>query len=509
VASRPRCLVLISTTAWPRYVTLSFVLASPALMPRSQSPAGPRAATAAGLAASAAGNVVQRSPSPTLRKRNPAEADTLLGKGHAEVSALKAELKAARKATTLFRSPIKTISIFGQIVFGWLYSSISFLLSHKLISYSLVAVVVSSLVVVLIAGPSSDLVVSARHDLWFVVWWVTLGILSSVGLGTGLHTFVLYLGPYIAMVTLAVTECDTMNVPLDGPNALVCPPAGTPKVAVTFLRILLKVLPACFLWGAGTAIGELPPYFVSRAARLSGQKLEELDELEEEDKGIRPVPTLIDRLKLVLFHALQAWGFWAIVVCASVPNPLFDLAGLTCGHFLIPFWTFFGATFIGKALVKVQIQSAFVILAFDTTRLSWCIEKLEALIPAIQGKLGPIFEKQRNQFHKKGSAAAAADEGDSASWISFVWNLFLGAMLLGFLKSIVESSVQERLAEQDTATIEQFAKEKGVGVTTRGMEQKQIEAAAAAAATTGGKEQSSGAAAPAATTDSKKKKNKH
>ncbi len=33
---------------------------------------------------------------------------------------------------------------------------------------------------------------------------------------------------------------------------------------------------------------------------------------------------------------------------------LFDLAGLTCGHFLIPFWTFFGATCIGKAIVKVS-----------------------------------------------------------------------------------------------------------------------------------------------------------
>jgi hypothetical protein len=36
---------------------------------------------------------------------------------------------------------------------------------------------------------------------------------------------------------------------------------------------------------------------------------------------------------------------------------LFDLAGLTCGHFLIPFWTFFGATLIGKAIVKVARPS--------------------------------------------------------------------------------------------------------------------------------------------------------
>ncbi len=40
----------------------------------------------------------------------------------------------------------------------------------------------------------------------------------------------------------------------------------------------------------------------------------------------------------------------------KVPNPLFDLAGITCGHFLVPFWTFFGATLIGKAIIKVHIQ---------------------------------------------------------------------------------------------------------------------------------------------------------
>ena len=35
-----------------------------------------------------------------------------------------------------------------------------------------------------------------------------------------------------------------------------------------------------FFQGAGTAIGELPPYFMARAARLSGVDLED-DEFEE------------------------------------------------------------------------------------------------------------------------------------------------------------------------------------------------------------------------------------
>jgi hypothetical protein len=40
-----------------------------------------------------------------------------------------------------------------------------------------------------------------------------LGIASSIGLGTGLHTFVLYLGPYIAKVSLFSQECG--HLPLD------------------------------------------------------------------------------------------------------------------------------------------------------------------------------------------------------------------------------------------------------------------------------------------------------
>jgi hypothetical protein len=47
--------------------------------------------------------------------------------------------------------------------------------------------------------------------MYWYGYWVFLGILSSVGLGTGLHTFVLYLGPFIAKVALAAQECGTLD----------------------------------------------------------------------------------------------------------------------------------------------------------------------------------------------------------------------------------------------------------------------------------------------------------
>jgi vacuole membrane protein 1 len=41
---------------------------------------------------------------------------------------------------------------------------------------------------------------------------------------------------------------------------------------------LFVVQAEAMLWGLGTAIGELPPYFIARAARLAGQSLEDLEE---------------------------------------------------------------------------------------------------------------------------------------------------------------------------------------------------------------------------------------
>ena len=79
-------------------------------------------------------------------------------------------------------------------------------------------------------------------------------------------------------------------------------------------------------------------------------------------------------------------GFMGILLCASIPNPLFDLAGITCGHFLVPFWTFFGATLIGKAIIKMHIQMIFVVLAFNETLLESAIELLH-VIPMVGEKL--------------------------------------------------------------------------------------------------------------------------
>ncbi len=65
------------------------------------------------------------------------------------------------------------------------------------------------------------------------------------------------------------------------------------------------------------------------------------------------------------YNFLSAQQEFSFLVCGlsylrddmmQVPNPLFDLAGIMCGQFLVPFWKFFLATLLGKALIKTHIQ---------------------------------------------------------------------------------------------------------------------------------------------------------
>jgi vacuole membrane protein 1 len=175
--------------------------------------------------------------------------------------------------------------------------------------------------------------------MWWL-YWVGLGVLSSVGLGTGLHTFVLYLGPHIAAVTIAAYECGGLNFPEPPyPDEIICPTKINPMWTVGILNIMKKVRVEAMLWGAGTALGELPPYFVARAARINGKnsnenfdqedlkELEELEALEELESGenvsfVTHIKLRIKLIKLRIKSSMKRFvekaGFWGILACASV-----------------------------------------------------------------------------------------------------------------------------------------------------------------------------------------------
>ena len=74
---------------------------------------------------------------------------------------------------------------------------------------------------------------------------------------------------------------------------------------------------------------------------------------------------------------------------------MFDLAGITCGHFGIKFTTFFGATFIGKAVIKATLQTIFVILTFSKHHIETILKYIEDLFPFLKDTLLNNLEKQK------------------------------------------------------------------------------------------------------------------
>uniref|UniRef100_A0AAQ4RPW8 Uncharacterized protein n=1 Tax=Gasterosteus aculeatus aculeatus TaxID=481459 RepID=A0AAQ4RPW8_GASAC len=158
--------------------------------------------------------------------------------------------------------------------------------------------------------------------------WVGLGILSSVGLGT--DTFLLYLVRTI--VTLAAYECGSVDFPESPyPDQIVCSLQNAPALGSHVEQVGVEAA-----WGAGTAIGELPPYFMARAARMSDHRFEEI---------LDQTLDFVNRGKVAVQKLIQRVGFFGILACASFHKfqiHCFDLAGIT--------------STLEKAVIKMHIQ---------------------------------------------------------------------------------------------------------------------------------------------------------
>ena len=104
-----------------------------------------------------------------------------------------------------------------------------------------------------------------------------------------MHTFVLYLGPHIALFTIKSVLCGRVDIKIAPYDTILlksgpswadrdCTEFGPPKYAFPDSRVpLSSILPQvqleAILWGIGTALGELPPYFIARAGNYSNKLL--------------------------------------------------------------------------------------------------------------------------------------------------------------------------------------------------------------------------------------------
>ncbi|XP_046840649.1 vacuole membrane protein 1-like [Xenia sp. Carnegie-2017] len=370
-----------------------------------------------------------------------------------------------RESIVLWKKPLTTLHYFSLELMIIVQEYWKRILQHRKSCTLFVTSVIALALLYFIPGSHQKHVQAIEDTILWCCYWMGLGILSSVGLGTGLHTFLLYLGPFIAQVTLAAWECQSLDFPQPPyPNEIFCPEDGHTST-VSLWTIMRKVrLEAC-MWGAGTAIGELPPYFMAKAARLSGvelddEDLEEVEKLEELQSG-RELD-FWTRIKKGILDLVQRVGFFGILVCASIPNPLFDLAGITCGHCLIPFWTFFGATLIGKSIIKMHLQKTFVILSFSKTyieRVLQLVGDIPLIGAYIQSPFSKALQAQRDSLRRKQGEATIK----KTSTLAWLFEKLVLLMIVYFLLSIINSMAQsydKRTHEQRRAAPRSVVKAK-------------------------------------------------
>ena len=62
------------------------------------------------------------------------------------------------------------------------------------------------------AGIAEPFVTEAETWVQYVVWWVGLGVLSSVGLGAGMHSGLLFLFPHMLKVLFKTHQATDIHI---------------------------------------------------------------------------------------------------------------------------------------------------------------------------------------------------------------------------------------------------------------------------------------------------------
>lgn len=294
--------------------------------------------------------------------------------------------------------------------------------------------------------------------LFFVVWWVGLGILSSIGLGTGMHSGMLFLFPHIFSVVSATKICPSMNF-----SSLCdvwwqtcdmnCQTNDTNLPEASLFTVILRILPACILWGSGTAVGEVPPYLISRASAVAGKKDEEL---EKETRG----DDAFSKMKKWMVDFVEKNGFWGVLVMSAWPNAAFDLVGICCGQLGMPFLGFFIPTLIGKGVIKVTGQAIFFCIWFRHPDV--VIETLANVVATLKLYIPlPISREdvvtKLNEALDQVSKGNVKEDGEESLLKTIGSTLIIGVMAF-FLISTIQQIAQGKQEELDERKLDKAKK---------------------------------------------------
>lgn len=227
------------------------------------------------------------------------------------------------KSLTLLQSPFSTLThavVQGKKYILW--GRRKYLPSHVLLALAAISAAIYAGFQV--EGPHTTVL----NQLWFygefIVWWMGLGILSSVGLGTGMHTGMLFTFPHAFQTVMSADACGNLDFnsnanmwyrSADDSHAFTCLSPDV-TVEVSYLILVLKVLPVFIVWGVGTAIGEVPPYFIAYMARSAGENNPDMEDID----AIRGKNDPISKMQVWMIDFMKWGGFWGIVAMAAWPN---------------------------------------------------------------------------------------------------------------------------------------------------------------------------------------------
>ena len=369
---------------------------------RASSPAKPKSPSRASSPAKS------KSPSRS-RASSPARPKSKASDIKAKVKARADALSRARSELGLRTQPLRTTRLFllsvTELLAHWV-PKLAMSKSMFLVGYPLLAgwLLTHNYSPELYQVPGCGDDTQAEGALFFpglvayeVGWWLLLGILSSIGFGSGLHSGIMFLWPFVMQTILTTETCNSTDFisMYNHPCALQCTGAGTGS---SFVGKLLKVLPAAIVWGVGTALGELPPYFVTRAAKRAGKRA---GEFEEELADAQGKTDLISKMKVYTIDFTEKHGFFGVYLLASWPNAAFDMCGMACGWLEMPFWTFLGATVLGKGFTKVTIQCMVCITVFSKALFDGMMHFVDAIDVygwGVSGKASMVRGKVMSKF---------------------------------------------------------------------------------------------------------------
>ena len=169
------------------------------------------------------------------------------------------------------------------------------------------------------------------------IYWLGLGILSTIGFGFGFHTGIFFMFPHI------INTYESLKYP-------------------SYYKTIITCLPQILLWGIGTGIGELPPYLVAKncdKTKIVFTKNKWLKTLY-----IKWHVRLYDLCLKYIDIKNKKIIFGIILILASWPNATFDMGGLICGYYDIKLIDFIFPTILGKGFIKAPLQCLVILYLY-------------------------------------------------------------------------------------------------------------------------------------------------